>query len=175
MATMKVDATAENKPAYFPKGSLTSRPKWIKGGETHEDQGGLQVSAMFLQKFTVVLVRFAFVFGVEVELGVAGWFKAGKEVFLGVLYGTLQTGSEKRRVVEEPGAGVARWFKAGEVIFQGISYGILQTRSEKRGKQRVGVESEGMVWTHTFGSIVAFASVLVVPSSIACYKKREED
>ena len=73
MATMKVDATAENKPAYPTKVGGTSRLEWVrkKGGKTHKNQGGIQVSAIFLQKVVIVLVGLAFELAVELGSGTA--------------------------------------------------------------------------------------------------------
>ena len=73
MATMKVDATAENKPAYPTKVGGMSRLEWVrkKWGKTYKNQGGIQVSAIFLQKVVIVLVGFAFELAVELGSGAA--------------------------------------------------------------------------------------------------------
>ena len=68
MATIKADVTAENKPAYSPKVRQTPRLKQVENREnTHEDQGGIQVSTILLQKIVIILIGLAF--ELVVELG----------------------------------------------------------------------------------------------------------
>ena len=68
---MKADVTAENRPAY----SLRKRHEWhdIGGsreqGKTDENQGGVQISAAFLDEVAVVSVSFTLKLVVEFNTG----------------------------------------------------------------------------------------------------------
>ena len=70
---MKADATAENKPAYLtPESQINITTEVDKKLETHEDQGGVQVFVVLLDKVAVILVGFALELVVELDPGTTG-------------------------------------------------------------------------------------------------------
>lgn len=88
---IKADTTAENKAAYSTM-SVNIATEVDNKGETHEDQCCVQVSVIFIQKFFVVILGFAFEFVVEIDAGVACWPEGSEVIFQCTPYGTLQTG-----------------------------------------------------------------------------------
>ena len=72
MSMMKVDVTAENKPAYYPTSvRFTKRPRCV-WSNTHKYQRVIQVFVAFLEKVAVVIVGYLVELIVEFNGRVAG-------------------------------------------------------------------------------------------------------
>ena len=76
---MKAVATAENRPAYPPRKTNEHCNRDGYKEATHKDQGGIQVIIIFLCKFTVMRVGFAFERIVEIGTRATGRFKEARE------------------------------------------------------------------------------------------------
>ena len=84
----KAELTAENRPACE-----CCQPCAMKkgSGETHEDEGGVEIIVILLHVICIVLHRLPFVHSVEIELGVIvlDWWEVRSQGFADAIWSQL--------------------------------------------------------------------------------------